>query len=145
MNDHLSRRRFIQWSAASTFVFHSPLHAQTNHSPTSDGKLGLLLGGLIGDALGGPVEFSEASAQEQHLVGARQWDADRQITDEDLTVHARAGRSRVSRIPICRQVAVGRTGFTGSASNRKALGGHQQLLGANDAAAAGSRLCRRTT
>ena len=53
-------------------------------SVNSDRIRGLLLGGLIGDALGGPVEFSSAGPDKTGLVGARDWDDDRKVTPKDL-------------------------------------------------------------
>ncbi len=47
-------------------------------------SLGLLYGGLVGDALGGPLEFSRASADEKKLIDARSWPEDRQISNADL-------------------------------------------------------------
>lgn len=44
---------------------------------SSDRIEGLLLGGLIGDALGGPVEFSERATDLAALCQARQWGDER--------------------------------------------------------------------
>ena len=67
----------------------NPLFAdQNSQAANEDRQLGLLVGGLVGDALGGPIEFSEKSAQEQGLVGARDWERGRKITADDLAVLA---------------------------------------------------------
>ena len=45
---------------------------------------GLLLGGMIGDALGGPVEFSTEGPAATGLAGLRDWPDTRQIQHSDL-------------------------------------------------------------
>jgi ADP-ribosylglycohydrolase len=45
---------------------------------------GLLWGGLLGDALGGPVEFSEPTAVAHVLPNTRAWDENRKIDAEEL-------------------------------------------------------------
>ena len=44
-----------------------------------DRILGLLLGGLIGDALGGPIEFLEKKSEETGLTNARLWPDNRKL------------------------------------------------------------------
>ncbi|MEM7477416.1 MAG: ADP-ribosylglycohydrolase family protein, partial [Planctomycetota bacterium] len=44
-----------------------------------DAARGLLLGGLIGDALGGPIEFLEPRPQQTGLTDARSWAADKAL------------------------------------------------------------------
>jgi len=84
----IQRRRFILSSAVSTLLggsFSAPQTIQgAEPDSTGDRPRGLLLGGLIGDALGGPFEFSEASTDQLNLVGARAWSDDRKINDRDL-------------------------------------------------------------
>lgn len=78
------RRRFITYSAALTLCGRLSVAAEFELVSMQDRQRGLLLGGLIGDALGGPIEFSEASAQDLRLVGARNWNDGRKLTDVDL-------------------------------------------------------------
>ncbi len=49
----------------------------------SDRVAGLLLGGLIGDALGGPVEFADGEKVAGYLLGTRDWPASRTMTADD--------------------------------------------------------------
>lgn len=46
---------------------------------------GLLIGGLLGDALGGPLEFSDSPQQVDWLCRARQWPETKELDDEELT------------------------------------------------------------
>ncbi|MEM6692645.1 MAG: hypothetical protein AAF664_24665, partial [Planctomycetota bacterium] len=45
---------------------------------------GLLYGGLIGDALGGPVEFGKREVTRSVLPNTRDWPRDRTIEERDL-------------------------------------------------------------
>ena len=85
MRYSIPRRRFLSYGAAFALLGQSSIGAGNEPVSSRDRQLGLLLGGLIGDALGGPIEFSEASSHDQGLVGARNWDEGRTITDGDLT------------------------------------------------------------
>lgn len=84
MNTAISRRRFIAGASGLLLTCDSNLQGQASTNPSRDRYAGLLLGGLIGDALGGPVEFSEASSQDQQLVGARSWSDGRKLSGADL-------------------------------------------------------------
>lgn len=46
--------------------------------------LGMLLGTLIGDAAGGPVEFHQPQGLDDWLPGCRNWEAQRVLTSADL-------------------------------------------------------------
>lgn len=59
--------------------------ASASTIPSNQGYAeGLLLGGLIGDALGGPIEFLPPDGSRTGLVDARTWKPDRQLTLADL-------------------------------------------------------------
>lgn len=45
---------------------------------------GLILGGLIGDAMGGPIEFSQSQDAAGHLTNARAWPAETQLDERRL-------------------------------------------------------------
>lgn len=45
----------------------------------ADRQLGLIIGSLLGDALGGPVEFSEHPSTKGFLCDARKWPAEKKI------------------------------------------------------------------
>lgn len=50
----------------------------------NDKSLGLLFGGAIGDALGGPVEFSNAAVELTGLADLRSWPDNRRLGRDDL-------------------------------------------------------------
>ncbi len=87
MNLRVKRRRFMASSAVSALsgLLLTPQPSQgAEPESVRDRQIGLLLGGLIGDALGGPLEFSLAPTQQHGLVAARSWPDDRKITSDDL-------------------------------------------------------------
>lgn len=53
-----------------------------------DRAAGLLYGGLIGDAMGGPVEFAPQEVLGRTLLGIRDWSAARRVTSNDLQAWA---------------------------------------------------------
>ena len=48
-------------------------------STASDRELGLLVGGMLGDALGGPVEFLDAALADAVLPATRKWQPHRRL------------------------------------------------------------------
>ena len=77
----LSRRRFLLASAASVALWGRVSAA--NQANTSRLE-GLLIGSLIGDALGGPIEFLSADRVQEVMPGARKWDAEKTLNQELL-------------------------------------------------------------
>ena len=75
----LNRRRFISQVAATSSLALAG-KAVGAHVANSDRVAGMLLGGLIGDALGGPVEFAEPDRVREVLPGVRRWDPARTLT-----------------------------------------------------------------
>lgn len=71
--------------ASSAPINTTPIDVDTADA-TSDhaGVQGLLIGGLIGDALGGPPEFNTTELVRSRLPATRHWPRDRTITNEDL-------------------------------------------------------------
>ena len=53
-------------------------------STAGDRKRGLLIGGLLGDALGGPIEFSESPSRYDVTCNARGWMDDETLSDMRL-------------------------------------------------------------
>ncbi|MFK7737277.1 MAG: ADP-ribosylglycohydrolase family protein [Pirellulaceae bacterium] len=57
---------------------------KTDAGSQPDRLLGLLYGGLIGDALGGPLEFSDSATSEKRLANVRAWDDERTLSAGEL-------------------------------------------------------------
>ena len=57
-------------------------HDATQQSIAADRELGLLVGGMLGDAIGGPVEFLDRARKDNVLPATRNWPADR-VLDKD--------------------------------------------------------------
>jgi ADP-ribosylglycohydrolase len=87
MRNALKRRAFCSQVLSSSLLgaaLSIPAAAQAaSVVSTRERSLGLLFGGLIGDALGGPVEFSDVDHSD-FLMDLRNWPKDRQITESDL-------------------------------------------------------------
>lgn len=84
MQSTLSRRELL--AAAGIWAASYRLGCS---QPTSDETLterirGLLLGSMIGDALGGPIEFQKSSDIADRVIKCRAWPDDRRLTDADL-------------------------------------------------------------
>jgi ADP-ribosylglycohydrolase len=88
------RREFVRllaggaFSACATPSLAGPessfsTHLESSSESQRDRMLGLLYGGLIGDALGGPLEFSKAAASEKRLANVRTWDDERILAASD--------------------------------------------------------------
>ncbi|MCR9201846.1 MAG: ADP-ribosylglycohydrolase family protein [Planctomycetaceae bacterium] len=76
------RRRTLV-SSAAMLLSNVRAAATHNRTPASTDRIeGMLLGGLVGDALGGPVEF-HSDPRSLKLCQARAWD-DQPLTDERL-------------------------------------------------------------
>ena len=89
------RRKFLSnslWGAACVTNVNTRLGLAANSSlPLSTGKSalrtriqGLLLGSMIGDAIGGPVEFQKSQDVAEIMLNCRDWHDDRQLNDQDL-------------------------------------------------------------
>ncbi len=80
----MHRREFL---AAATLACGAAGFAKESVAASSDSsRVGaMLLGSLIGDALGGPIEFLPPERVSEIMPAARTWDADRTISREELT------------------------------------------------------------
>jgi len=80
------RRTFVIESlglAAAVSVAKSGCAAQpaaVAAEPQNSRRLGLVLGSLVGDALGGPIEFSSEPSAKQMLCDARRWPSGKTLT-----------------------------------------------------------------
>jgi ADP-ribosylglycohydrolase len=54
-----------------------------------DRAVGMLVGSLLGDAIGGPLEFANEEKRKGNVVGARQWDDSKVLDDETIASMAR--------------------------------------------------------
>ena len=52
--------------------------------PEPDGAVGLLWGTLIGDAMGGPLEFAEQEKRRGHVVDCRQWPESKRLDEDSI-------------------------------------------------------------
>ncbi len=85
----MKRRTFLTSSSAlPVLLWFSREATATADAPIEnrDRLRGTLLGGLIGDALGGPIEFRDLPASETGLAGARAWGDDERLTRARLQV-----------------------------------------------------------
>lgn len=93
MTLHLPRREFsalLLGSLASTY-FANAGRGNSRETGDSDQRIrGLLLGGLVGDALGGPLEFSDSPPEMKRLANVRAWEDDRRLTQSDRENLARS-------------------------------------------------------
>lgn len=80
---NLHRRQFA--ATLSALALATICRAATSESPPINRNRlrGLLLGALIGDALGGPLEFAAQSIRHGRTPGYRSWDDQRKITPAD--------------------------------------------------------------
>lgn len=81
----VSRRHFLQSGVAATLCSSWHVCSATADSVLADAssrRRGLLVGGLVGDALGGPVEFGDEETVAPVMPGTRHWD-DATLLDED--------------------------------------------------------------
>lgn len=89
LHSHFCNRRnamrsaFVAILAASNRLYALP-NSLATATPGSDRQRGLLLGGLIGDAIGGPIEFSDSPRLKTLLCNARDWRNDETVTPDRL-------------------------------------------------------------
>lgn len=95
MRSTLTRRELLAVSVALGTVAASggPIDAQTQTNAEAvaidqDRIRGLLIGSMIGDALGGPIEFQKSTQVIAHVLNCRGWQAGRRLTSEDLQTFA---------------------------------------------------------
>lgn len=96
----MRRRAWIHFNFLATLAYALPEQItvarpapEQEQLPDSRARmLGLLWGGLIGDALGGPLEFSDRPASEKNLTDARSWGDEDRLTPERL--------AQLHRIPL---------------------------------------------
>jgi ADP-ribosylglycohydrolase len=83
----LKRREFISGcttSIVAALISARHVAAENRSDGASDRALGMLYGSLIGDALGGPIEFLPHERVATIMPAARSWADDRQLTGDDL-------------------------------------------------------------
>lgn len=84
MQSTLSRRELFAaagiWAASYRLGWSQP----ATDDPLTERISGLLLGSMIGDALGGPIEFQKSSDVADRVLNCRAWSDDRRLTDADL-------------------------------------------------------------
>lgn len=97
MRQQLTRRELLISSLASgaCVVYRQSSSAQPaviSKSATLNAQRirGLLLGSMIGDALGGPIEFQKSSEVADLVINCRGWPSDRQLSRNDLSEFARS-------------------------------------------------------
>ncbi|MFN3189402.1 MAG: ADP-ribosylglycohydrolase family protein [Aureliella sp.] len=92
MSSPLIRRSMLKAALGSTALAALPRASLAKQAAApvtvSERKRGLLLGGLIGDALGGPLEFSSKAPSEKGTADARSW-MESPIAEERLEELAR--------------------------------------------------------
>ncbi len=84
----MHRRHFHQLlltSAASLASTNCVVTDANEKLTTADRVRGMLIGSMIGDAAGGPVEFGEYETVRTILADTRAWENDRRIDDNELT------------------------------------------------------------
>jgi ADP-ribosylglycohydrolase len=87
----MNRRLFLKTTsliACSTPLFHHAFAAETISADLRDRVHGVLLGSMIGDALGGPIEFQEPSAVQKLNNPPKIWGSDEVIDDASLKAAA---------------------------------------------------------
>ena len=87
----IQRRKFLVNSVASMLAIGSSL---ATHRRTTDGSgksdsaveriRGMLLGTLIGDAMGGPLEFAKPEARKRHVADCRSWPDSKRLDDQSI-------------------------------------------------------------
>jgi len=83
--NHLNRRQFAKSAAATIIAANVAPTILCAPNQTNDFSVGLLLGSLLGDAMGGPLEFASDENRKGNVVAARQWDASRQLDDDTIS------------------------------------------------------------
>jgi hypothetical protein len=84
--DRVGRRAFLRSIAASGVALNAPVRVsgESRQLLSRDAAIaGLVWGGPIGDALGGPTEFQEGPQIDAVLPNLRQWGATRRMTSDD--------------------------------------------------------------
>ncbi len=90
LNRRVFARKLGEMSLATLTICHTDAvaAAEPNPSQTStalrDRVRGLLLGSMIGDAAGGPVEFKHVSEVRKWLPDARSWPESKKLNDEEI-------------------------------------------------------------
>jgi ADP-ribosylglycohydrolase len=90
LNRRAFARKLGEMSLATLTICHTDAlaAAEPNPSQTSTGLRdrvrGLLLGSMIGDAAGGPVEFKPVSEVRKWLPDARSWPESKRLNDEEI-------------------------------------------------------------
>lgn len=90
MNSPINRRLLFKLISAISatgglFDKRPGFAAQDNLDQPTDRVAAMLLGSLIGDALGGPLEFKSPDEVRDVMPGARSWPAERSLQEHDLT------------------------------------------------------------
>lgn len=88
-----ARRQFLSGLAASALAirFSSPNVVCPRTNASLDRCAGLLWGSLIGDAMGGPLEFANSQQRKGHVVDCRSWPRTKRINKSTISdIAARA-------------------------------------------------------
>lgn len=80
---HLTRRTFMALSGAAVLLPKGDVQG-AEVEPAHESRIrGLVIGGVLGDALGGPVEFQEGPLVDRLLPGTRAWSPSRKLTADE--------------------------------------------------------------
>lgn len=84
MQSTLSRRELLAAAGIWVASYRLGCAQPTADDPLSERIRGLLLGSMIGDALGGPIEFQKSADVADRVINCRAWPDERRLTDSDL-------------------------------------------------------------
>ena len=80
----LNRRQFVFASAMSGVAVRRLVTVGSSLRIDDDLAYGLLIGSLLGDAMGGPLEFATNENRKGNVVGARQWAETRRLEESTI-------------------------------------------------------------
>lgn len=83
----LTRRQFMYAASASVAgskIIGLPTNGPAEFAQTRPRSVGLLIGSLLGDAMGGPLEFADEDKRKGNVVGARGWDPSKKLKRETV-------------------------------------------------------------
>ena len=79
----INRRRFLLAVTSTLFLQRFAVAANEEFQDT-DRSAGLLWGSLIGDAMGGPLEFAKPEKRMGRVVGCRAWPKTKRLDDDTI-------------------------------------------------------------
>lgn len=83
--NHLNRRHFLSSAAATAFAARASLLMPDGAKEPNEFGVGLLLGSLLGDAMGGPLEFAKEEQRKGNVVAARQWNKSTRLDADSIS------------------------------------------------------------